>query len=94
MKLLAACQTLETLEALEKNRQAETSKRKVIKRVYSDTSPPSCFFHRPISTRIVMLLSATRQPPSSVPLNRAVCPVRFSVDRLGSGRRCANIGSK
>jgi len=55
MKLLAACQTLETFEALEKNRQAETSKRKVIKRVYSDTSPPSCFFHRPISTRIVML---------------------------------------
>jgi len=50
MKLLAACQTLETLEAFERNRQADTNSRKVIRRVYSDTSPPSSFFHRRIHT--------------------------------------------
>jgi hypothetical protein len=48
MMLLATCQTLETLEALERNRQAETTRRKVIRSVYSDTSPPSSFFHRRI----------------------------------------------
>ena len=48
MKLLAACQTLETLEAFERNRQADTNSRKVIRSVYSDTSPPSSFFHRRI----------------------------------------------
>src|SRR5665213_2057548 len=50
MKLLAACQTLETLEAFERNRQAESNKRKVTKSVYSDTSPPSSFFHNRIHT--------------------------------------------
>jgi len=50
MKLLAACQTLETLEALERNRQAEINKRKVIKSVYSDTSPPSSSRHSRIHT--------------------------------------------
>src|SRR5579864_851346 len=48
MKLLAACQTLETLEALERNRQADTNNRKATRSVYSDTSPPSSFFHRHI----------------------------------------------
>jgi hypothetical protein len=48
MKLLAACQMLETLEAFEKNRQADMSSRKVTRSVYSETSPPSSFFHRRI----------------------------------------------
>src|SRR5258708_33010702 len=50
MKPLAACQTLETLVALERKRQADTNRRKVIRRVYSDTSPPSSFLHRRIHT--------------------------------------------
>jgi hypothetical protein len=70
MKLLATCQTLGTLEALERNRQAEINKRKVSKSVYSDTSP------RPrlaiaAFTGIVMLLPGARQPSSVSPASAA-----------------------
>jgi hypothetical protein len=70
MKLLAACQTLETLEALERNRQAETNKRQVIKSVYSDTSPPCSSLqnriHRNCNALVDKASSAIKRPSAGV----------------------------
>ena len=83
MKLLAASQTFETLAALEKNRQADTNRRKVTRSVYSDTSPPSSFFHRRILTNCNAQIGESSSRSSCQALVFCKSPVEASTGRAG-----------